>query len=534
MISNQTKLNSLMKTNLKIYLLLLALLSLPGVAHAQGTAISYQGRLNDGSAPATGLYDFTFSVYDADVGPTEVLIAGPLALDAVPVTNGLFNVALDFGPDIFTSPARWLQISVRANGVGDLTLLTPRTPLLPTPYSIFAASAADVVNGSVVKSLNTLKDDVTLAAGENVTITPDGNTLRIASAGAGGSGIWPVLSNNAYYNAGNVGIGTATPARKLTVHTQGYGFEHTDGTIRLGTYLDPTGGWLGTVSDHPLKFFVNDGVQPSMTITANDVLMTPIGSLGLVNFGTPNGENGMTIRRGNTRADVRFNGVALKLVAGLGSGPPGSEYGIAITTAGNVGIGTETPGAKLHAETSQTYTAAVYGNATGLGGVGVFGSGPASGYSGYFTGKVRVGVLEIAGGSDLAEPFPMKEQHIEKGSVVVIDDEHPGRLKRSTEAYDKRVAGIVSGANGVNPGIALHQEGVLEGGENVALSGRVYVQADATFGAIKPGDLLTTSDTPGHAMKVTVHANAQGAILGKAMSGLKEGKGLVLVLVTLQ
>jgi len=75
---------------------------------------------------------------------------------------------------------------------------------------------------------------------------------------------------------------------------------------------------------------------------------------------------------------------------------------------------------------------------------------------------------------------------------------------------------------------------MLEGGENVALSGRVHVQADASFGAIKPGDLLTTSDTPGHAMKVTDHARAQGAILGKAMTCLKEGKGTVLILVTLQ
>src|SRR5207249_466005 len=109
-----------------------------------------------------------------------------------------------------------------------------------------------------------------------------------------------------------------------------------------------------------------------------------------------------------------------------------------------------------------------------------------------------------------------------------------GKLKLSDQAYDNRVAGIVSGANGINPGIALHQDGALEGGQNVALSGRVYVLADATSGAIHPGDLLTTSDTPGHAMRVTEHAKAQGAILGKAMSALKEGKGMVLVLVTLQ
>ena len=75
---------------------------------------------------------------------------------------------------------------------------------------------------------------------------------------------------------------------------------------------------------------------------------------------------------------------------------------------------------------------------------------------------------------------------------------------------------------------------MFENGQNVALSGRVYVQADAGNGSIVPGDLLTTSEAPGHAMKVTDHAQAQGAVLGKAMTGLKEGSGLVLVLVTLQ
>jgi hypothetical protein len=68
----------------------------------------------------------------------------------------------------------------------------------------------------------------------------------------------------------------------------------------------------------------------------------------------------------------------------------------------------------------------------------------------------------------------------------------------------------------------------------VALSGRVYVLADASGGPIRPGDLLTTSNSPGYAMKVSDYARAQGAVIGKAMSPLKEGKGMVLVLVTLQ
>ena len=116
-----------MNTHLKLHLMFLALLSLPGYAHAQGTAFSYQGRLDDAGRPATGLYDFTFNVFGVDVA--GVALAGPLPLNAVPVTNGLFNDTLDFGPGIFTGSTRWLEISERTNGVGVPDVLAPRTPL---------------------------------------------------------------------------------------------------------------------------------------------------------------------------------------------------------------------------------------------------------------------------------------------------------------------------------------------------------------------------------------------------------------------
>ena len=73
-----------------------------------------------------------------------------------------------------------------------------------------------------------------------------------------------------------------------------------------------------------------------------------------------------------------------------------------------------------------------------------------------------------------------------------------------------------------------------DGAYPVALTGRVYVWADASAGPIQPGDLLTTSDTPGHVIKVSEYAQAQGAIIGKAMTALEKGRGLILVLVTLQ
>ena len=149
-------------------------------------------------------------------------------------------------------------------------------------------------------------------------------------------------------------------------------------------------------------------------------------------------------------------------------------------------------------------------------------------------GTVTCNILTLIGGADLAEPFEMSTPQIPEGAVVVIDAENPGHLKLSQEPYDTRVAGIVSGAQGVKPGIQMKQQGLLEGGQNVALSGRVYVRADASNGSIKPGDLLTTASLPGYAMRVTDHARAQGAILGKAMTGLATGQGTVLVLVTLQ
>lgn len=119
--------------------------------------------------------------------------------------------------------------------------------------------------------------------------------------------------------------------------------------------------------------------------------------------------------------------------------------------------------------------------------------------------------------------------------VECVYDHAPGALRMSREAYDRRVAGIVSGADGVKTGMLMGQAGTRADGElPVALTGRVYCKVDARYGAIEPGDLLTTSPNPGHAMKVRDQGQAQGAILGKAMTSLESGQGLVLVLVSLQ
>ena len=183
------------------------------------------------------------------------------------------------------------------------------------------------------------------------------------------------------------------------------------------------------------------------------------------------------------------------------------------------------------------------------GNVGVFGHNTTSNYDAYlatsccagdFNGPVavhgRLSVREIeVGGADLAEPFEMSnEAEIPPGMVVSINPSREGALQLSGEAYDRAVVGVVSGANGLHAGVILKDPASVQPTQPVALSGRVYCWADTTSGPINPGDLLTTSGIRGHAMRVTDYQRAQGAVLGKAMSALQEGNGLVLVLVTLQ
>lgn len=152
-------------------------------------------------------------------------------------------------------------------------------------------------------------------------------------------------------------------------------------------------------------------------------------------------------------------------------------------------------------------------------------------------GTITTQVLQITGGSDLSEKFEINPtgNPLEAGMVVCIDPQNPTKLVVSSRAYDQTVAGVVSGAGGVKPGMLMSQAGSKADGQHpVALTGRVYCHVDASYGAIRPGDLITTSDTVGHGMKVTDHSRANGAVLGKAMTGLESGRGLVLLLVSLQ
>jgi hypothetical protein len=160
--------------------------------------------------------------------------------------------------------------------------------------------------------------------------------------------------------------------------------------------------------------------------------------------------------------------------------------------------------------------------------VGVYNSGGAlTAYMDAF-----YGVVSAAG--DLAERLPTSLPEIEKGSVLVIDPESAGALKVAAQPYDRRVAGVAAGAKDYRPGITLRGTDSAETTVSVTLTGTVYCRVTNANGAIQPGDLLTTSAIPGHAMKVTDHEAARGAILGKAMESMDSEQGLILILASLQ
>jgi hypothetical protein len=560
-----------------------------------GTAFTYQGRLDQNGLPApNGTYQMTFWLYGASSGGNPL---ASNTVPTIPVTNGLFAADVDFDANWFTGDERWTAITVRTNNnAASFVLLSPRTRLAPTPNAIYASTAGTVTNGGIqaaqLKTTNTPSPGQILGydgssmsmvwqnAGATSPFLFNGTSAYYNGGSVGIGTLNPLKSlqvgdDSVPGSEGMIRFGSRAPTGN-SQRSWNIGVPQTDADLSGIGYsfvIDDTG--LGSGPEFMIKWGsgrVGIGtLSPLKSLQVGDDSVA--GSEGMIRFGSraPTGNSLRSWNIGVPQTGADLSGIGYSFVIDDTYAGTGPEFMIKYGS-GNVGIGTTTPESKLFISSPASALADASQLSISHGGSKAFSlslgyfydpgvqaagviqaldAGPTSlllnpsgGNVGIGTanpqakldvgGNARVCTLTIYGGCDLAEPFPMKEEEIEKGSVVVIDEERPGRLKLSMRAYDTQVAGIVSGANGISAGIALKQEGALDQGQNVALTGRVYVQADASFGAIKPGDLLTTSDTPGHAMKVTDHARAQGAILGKAMSALAEGKGLVLVLVTLQ
>ena len=545
-----------MKTRF-VFLVALLALTFPFISQAQiPRTLSYQGVLTDnaGNARPDGNYVFTFCLYASGTGGTSIWCE----TKTLAVKKGLFSTVLGdqkpFGAAVKFDTQYWLGIQV-----GSEPELSPRMALTSVGYS-FSSLRADTAGVSVASLADTtwrhsganiyrMNGNVGIGTGSptapltvKTTIAQDGEGLRVESTslnraflisfgtnyprlqGDDGLSLSGAGSEDHLFatSTGNIGIGTINPGTKLEVVNN----------VFDGAAITQRAGSLGgTVRQYFRDYSGSKLFEIDADFTTNQMLFQSVGVTAMSISGT-SGNVGIGTSNPGAKLEVVssvFDGAAITQRAGSQggtvrqyfrdkSGSKSFEIDADFTTnlmlfqaddvtamsiartSGNVGIGITSPTSKLHVE-----------------------------------GTTTTKVLAITGGGDLAEPFEISEnQPIPQGSLVIIDEENPGQLKLSHQTYDKRVAGVVSGAGGINPGLTLTQEGVLEGGQNVALSGRVYALATAANGPIKPGDLLTTSDIPGHAMRATDFVRWQGAVIGKAMSGLEKGEGLVLVLINLQ
>jgi len=167
---------------------------------------------------------------------------------------------------------------------------------------------------------------------------------------------------------------------------------------------------------------------------------------------------------------------------------------------------------------------------TNAAGIGIYGQGGK--LAALFDGDIQVnGDIQLAGG-DCAEDFTVAEPTVDPGTVMVVSGGDV--LTPSALPYDKRVAGVISGAGNYRVGIVLDRQSTQPGRLPLALIGKVFCKADASYGSIEIGDLLTTSSTPGHAMKAADQSKAFGSVIGKALGTLRDGQGMIPILVALQ
>jgi cytoskeletal protein CcmA (bactofilin family) len=485
----------------------------------------------------------------------------PPAAVTLSVSGGLYNVALgDTGltnmralaADLVPDPGRsaWLRVWVGTVRNGPVQELFPHQPVSPVAYARHAATAdsAATLLSSGPSTLGLLVTGGAQGAGA-IPVEGEGARLMWYSAqrafragyvndnlvdpdGDGSSaGAWDVENIGRFSTAmGDSPVASGQAATAFGNKTVAEGF----GSFAAGSYAtanESSSAALGLAlkTDTPAQTVVGKWNAPAA------------GKLFVVGGGT-----GETARKNvftvSENGDARLDG-AITASGGVFTGNIISTGTIVIGAAQFNSDVTATQKLTANGAFRVNDNATITGNATVSGSTTIGGNATISGdgsvrnlnISQGFTaaGDGSVKTLTITGGADIAEPFDLGSADLEPGTVLVIDDTRPGRLRESTEASDRRVAGVISGAGGIQPGISLSQPGVNAGGHQVALAGRVYVKADAATGAIRAGDLLTTSATPGHAMRAG-DSGSHGAILGKAMSSLPEGRGLVLVLVSLQ
>jgi hypothetical protein len=350
-----------MKTRFELLFLALVLSGCALNAQAQGTAFTYQGVLSTTNGPSNGLFDLTFGIFAASSGGSQV--GGTLTTPAVGITNGTFSVVLDFGPGIFTGPARWLELSVRTNGGGAFATLTPRQPILPVPYAITASNLSGTISGSQVTGTlpgGSLSGSYFNAVGLNNSLNSfSGNGAGLTSVNAATVGglaatsFWKTNGNSGTSPANGNFLGTSDN-QPLELRVNGL----------RALRLEPNGNGTPNVIGGYSNNFVTVGVTSatiagggangdtnSVTAVGGTVgggLDNSAGNFGTVPGGFGNVASGQFSFAAGLLAQAVHQGAFVWADAQLADFSSTANDQFLIRASGGVGIGTNSPAATLH------------------------------------------------------------------------------------------------------------------------------------------------------------------------------------------
>jgi hypothetical protein len=439
-----------------------------------GSLISYQGRLTEGGSLVTGDRDMVFRLYSNSSCATQV--GSDIVRNDVSVEDGLFSVKLAVNQSDFNGQGLWLRVLVGG------TTVVSCDEIVPVPYALGLRPGAIIEDASSYVELN---------RSEWGTFSRKyGVFSESAGAAVLNYGVYGLASDSSGTAYGVYGRSDSTSGQGV----RGYATATSGATYGVYGRSDSASGAgvYGFSSSGTGVHAYSSGGVGVHAISDSDTAVWAETSGG---FAAVDGRN------------TTGTGVYASSDSGYGVHAI-SDSGVSVRAVSN--------------------SDGVYAVATGANGVALRAKGNVR-----ILNSSDATIIELGEGLDYAEGFDVSDEtEIAPGTVLVIDPDHPGELRMSDAPYDRKVAGIVAGAQGVGSAVRL-APGQFD--YDVALAGRVYCSVDATETGVEPGDLLTTSATPGYAMKATDYARAQGAILGKAMERLEKGeKGQILVLVTLQ
>lgn len=491
------------------------------MADPLGSAFTYQGQLADNGSPANGSYDFQFALYTSASGGSAL---DTVELDGQAVSAGLVTASLDFTDAPYNGQALWVEVSVRASGGGGFTTLAPRQPLSATPYALYALNAP--AGGSLtlpfagsVASADPAFAVANTGTGIGVSVQGagtgfDGATLQASNGSNGGVALY------AYANTSSAGAGQPVSTAVITNDSPSGG-DIVEGWNQGGVrfHVDTAGNLsaTGTVAGSSTGSFgvfgssvASDGVHGETHGTGfSGVAGIDLGSAGYGVYGLTDGGTGV--------AGISNTGVGVTAV-GAGTGLAAPALNVAANAANGIAI-------LANATTSDAV--AVFANGNGAGTIiKGFGPGGATRFQVSADGEVYAHGAFHPNGVDYSDRLPAA-RGLEAGDVVAIGDD--GLLHRSMHAGETDVAGVYS----TRPGVVGRQEEEQRLTIPVALAGRIPVKATNENGAIRAGDLLIASSTPGRAMRAAANP-AAGSVIGKAMQALDGASGEIEMLVMLR